>query len=115
MKLLPILSITIALVGISYADTTKPSTKSGAKPSVKANTKPNKKTFKPSQVDYPGFANLTQEVKKYRKSRLVKLDTFNRLASEKNTIILDTRSKWAFQGLHIKGAIHLNFSDFTEE
>jgi len=43
------------------------------------------------------------------------LDKFNELSIEKNTIILDTRSVWAFKGLHIRGAVHLNFSDFTEE
>jgi hypothetical protein len=36
------------------------------------------------------------------------------MAAEENTIILDTRSKEMYDAKHIKGAIHLNFSDFTQ-
>ena len=35
------------------------------------------------------------------------------MAEEKNTIILDTRSEKMYKAKHIKGAVHLNFSDFT--
>ena len=67
------------------------------------------------QVDYAGFAALTQELKDYRSARLVSMDRFNTLARRKDAIILDTRSATAFQFGHIKGAINLPFSDFTEE
>jgi hypothetical protein len=32
-----------------------------------------------------------------------------------NVVILDTRSKEMYDAKHIEGAIHLNFSDFTQE
>ena len=68
-----------------------------------------------SQVDYDGFLGLTAEVSEYRASRLVDLDTFNEMKTDQNTIILDTRSADAFEMGHIDGAIHLNFSDFTDD
>ncbi len=67
-----------------------------------------------SEVDYPGFVSMTSEVQSYRQSRLLDASAFAKKAQEKNVIILDTRSKDAFDKIHIKGAIHLNFSDFTE-
>lgn len=69
--------------------------------------------FEPAKVDYNGFSNITREVSDYRKARLVTFDKFNAMSREKGTIILDTRSASAFKGLHIKGAVHVNFSDFT--
>ncbi len=69
--------------------------------------------IEPSKVDYKGFRLLTEEVRDYRKSRMVTLDQFNAMSRDKDTIILDTRSASAFKGLHIKGAVHMNFSDFT--
>jgi len=66
------------------------------------------------QVDYNGFLNISTELVNYRTSRLIDIETFNECSQEENTIILDTRSKRAFDEIHIKGAIHLNFSDFTK-
>ena len=37
------------------------------------------------------------------------------MSEEEGTIILDSRSAKAFQKVHVKGAINVNFSDFTEE
>ncbi|MEP2988299.1 MAG: rhodanese-like domain-containing protein [Parasphingorhabdus sp.] len=67
------------------------------------------------QVDYAGFTALTQELQEYRSKRLVKMDQFIDLAARSDAVILDTRSAAAFQFGHIKGAINLPFSDFTEE
>lgn len=67
-----------------------------------------------STVNYPGFMALTEEVSAYRETRLVTLEQFLKLAQDDRAIILDTRSKAAFDAGHIKGAVHLNFSDFTE-
>ena len=71
------------------------------------------KTTKES-IDYEGFLKLTKEVEPYRNKRKVDIHIFNKMSQDKNTIILDTRSKSAYDSVHIKGAIHLNFSDFTE-
>lgn len=68
-----------------------------------------------SSIDAPGFLTLSEDVLAYRTSRLVSLDAFNAMKDEPGTIILDTRSKEAFDAGHIEGAVHLNFSDFTDE
>jgi len=65
-------------------------------------------------VDFAGFVKITNEMTDFRKSRLIDIETFNACSQEENTIILDTRSKKAYDEIHIKGAIHLNFSDFTK-
>ena len=66
-----------------------------------------------SKVDYEGFAALTAEISDYRAGRLIQIDIFNLYSKDSSTIILDTRSKAAYDEIHIAGAIHLNFSDFT--
>ncbi|TWT73773.1 Rhodanese-like domain protein [Posidoniimonas polymericola] len=65
------------------------------------------------QIDYGGFLELCLEVQPYREERRVDEAAFLALAKKSGTIILDTRSKWAYDDLHIKDAVHLNFSDFT--
>ena len=67
------------------------------------------------EIDYPGFAAMTEDVMAYRESRLVSLAAFRQMASEPDTIILDTRSDEAFMMGHVDGAVHLNFADFTDE
>ena len=66
-------------------------------------------------VNYDYFEELVKEVKSHRKQRLISLATFNKKAKEPNTVILDSRSKAMYDQKHIKGAVHLNFSDFTQE
>ena len=65
------------------------------------------------EVDYAGFAALTEEVAGIRQERLVPLDLFEAYASKTDTLILDTRSVAAFEQGHIDGAVNLPFSDFT--
>ena len=65
-------------------------------------------------IDYPGFSALVEEVEPYRESRLIDLETFLSYAEDENTIILDSRSAYAFEEGHIEGAINLPFSDFTQ-
>ncbi len=67
------------------------------------------------QVDFPGFLRLSSGLEETRKEHLVSVEEFLEMSKEQDTIILDTRSKAAFEKIHIKGAVHLNFSDFTEE
>lgn len=66
-------------------------------------------------VSYSDFESLVMEVKQHREDRLIDLDAFLKMSKAENTIILDTRSKEMYDRKHIKGAIHLNFSDFTQE
>jgi len=68
-----------------------------------------------SKVDYDSFLEISEEVRTYRTSRLVSLHQFLDFMKEPGTILLDTRSKKAYDKKHLKGAIHLNFSDFTTE
>ncbi len=65
-------------------------------------------------VDYGFFKKIVNEVEPYRSTRLVRFRTFTQYAKESNTIILDTRSKEMYDKLHLKGAINLPFSDFTQ-
>lgn len=64
-------------------------------------------------VNYEFYLQLVSEVESYRKDRLVSLDDFLKMSNSKNTVILDTRSKAMYDLKHVKGAIHLNFSDFN--
>jgi hypothetical protein len=66
-----------------------------------------------SLVDFDAYQNLSKKVKEHRKDRLVSVDEFLKMSEEVNTIILDTRSQKMYDGKHIKGAVHLDFSDFT--
>lgn len=65
-------------------------------------------------VSFDDYENLMKTVKEHRKSRLVNLNTFNQMSAENDVYILDTRSKEMYDRKHVKGAIHLNFSDFTQ-
>ena len=67
------------------------------------------------QVRFDQFTELTAKIQPIREKRLVSVESFLEMAGDKNTIILDTRSRWAYDQIHIKGARHLNFSDFTEK
>lgn len=69
----------------------------------------------PSLVDYDAFAELVKEVDTHRKARIVSFKQFNEMAQQPDVIILDTRSKEMYDAKHVKGAIHLNFSDFTQD
>lgn len=68
-----------------------------------------------AKVDYTAFEHLVKEVKNHREKRLVSLDAFLKLSSEKDVVVLDTRSDEMYNRKHIKDAVHLNFSDFTQE
>jgi len=71
--------------------------------------------FTKADVNFAYFEKVTAEAKKHRRSRLVDFKTFLAFSKEENTIILDTRSKRMYDRMHIKGAIHINFVDFTQE
>ena len=66
-------------------------------------------------IRYDDYTFLAERVAPIRKDHLISLDQFNQYAQEPKTVILDTRSDSMYNAKHIKGAIHLNFSDFTAE
>lgn len=74
---------------------------------------PKEKVYPASDIDYPGFVELTTEAEEHRKTHTVTVEQFLKMSKEKGTIILDTRSEKMYKAKHVKGAIHLNFSDFT--
>ena len=69
---------------------------------------------KPALVDFDAYEKLVVEVKEHRKTRLLNADEFIKTSKEENVIILDTRSDSMYAAVHVKGAIHINFSDFTQ-
>jgi len=110
MKTLPRLSLITALAIVPIATSTA---KEGSVVGLNETPTAAVRKIEPSKVDYKGFQLITKKVSDYRAGRLINLDKFNAMSGNRNTIILDTRSAKAFKGLHVKGAIHLNFSDFT--
>jgi hypothetical protein len=66
-------------------------------------------------INFDQYETLVATVKEHRKTHLLSLDEFNKLGQTTGSYILDTRSKEMYDRKHVKGAIHLNFSDFTQE
>ncbi|MCE9562017.1 MAG: rhodanese-like domain-containing protein [Planctomycetes bacterium] len=66
-------------------------------------------------IDMNGFLKVSQQAAEHRKTRRVSEADFIRMSAEEGTIVLDARSKDKFDLLHIKGAVHLNFSDISIE
>lgn len=68
----------------------------------------------PALVDFDAYEKLVSDVKLHRQSRLLDAKEFVKASKEEKVIILDTRSDSMYAAVHVKGAIHLNFSDFTQ-
>lgn len=78
-------------------------------------TRTKQKNYPKALVDYNDFKNLVIEIEKHRADHLVDLDDFLQMSKQNNVVILDTRSDSRFNRKHLKGAIHLDFTDFTQE
>jgi hypothetical protein len=83
--------------------------------SLEASAQGSLKPITPSLVDFDAYEKLMLEVKEHRKTHLVTLEEFRKMSKEKDVIILDTRSDSMYTAKHMAGAVHLNFSDFTQE
>lgn len=68
-----------------------------------------------AKVSFDDFKMLVEAVEPHRASRLVDLNTFLKMSKEPGVIILDTRSTFRFDRIHVQGAKHLSFTDFTQE
>lgn len=66
-------------------------------------------------IDFEAFQEVVKEAGEHRRSRRITEEQFLQMAGEENTIILDTRSADKFALLHVKGAVHLNFSEITKD
>lgn len=67
-----------------------------------------------AKVSFVDFKGLVAEVEAHRASRLIDLNTFLKMAREPGVILLDSRSTFRYERLHVKGAKHLSFTDFTQ-
>lgn len=67
-----------------------------------------------ARVSFEDFKGLVAEVEAHRAARLIDPDTFLDISKKEGVVILDTRSKFRYDRIHLKGAVHLNFSDFTQ-
>ncbi|MES2514254.1 MAG: rhodanese-like domain-containing protein [Bacteroidota bacterium] len=68
-----------------------------------------------SLVDFDAYETLVGEVKQHRKNHMLNASEFVATSIQEKVIILDTRSDSMYAAAHVKGAIHLNFSDFTQD
>jgi len=68
-----------------------------------------------SKVSFDDFKGLVAEVEAHRAARLIDLDTFLKMSKEPGVIILDSRSAFRYERVHVKGAKHLAFTDFTQD
>ncbi len=65
-------------------------------------------------VNFGAFLGDAHVVEKQRANRLIDQETFVKMASETGTVILDARSADKYAMLHVKEAVNLPFTDFTE-
>jgi len=71
-------------------------------------------SYPKAKVSFDDFKNLVSEVEPHREKRLVDLDTFLKMSNQPGVIILDSRSTFRYERIHVKGAKHLSFTDFTQ-
>lgn len=73
------------------------------------------KNYPRAKVSFSDFKTLVFEVEDHRSNRLLDLDAFLAKSKEAGVIILDTRSDFRYERIHLKGAKHLSFTDFTQD
>ena len=71
-------------------------------------------SYPKARVSYEDFKELVAAVEPHRASRLIDFDTFLSKSKDPAVIILDSRSQLRFDRIHLKGAKHLEFSDYTQ-
>ncbi len=73
------------------------------------------RTYPKAKVSFDDFKTLVAEVEPHRASRLIDLNTFLKMSQEPGVVVLDSRSAFRFDRIHLKGAKHLSFTDFTQD
>jgi rhodanese-related sulfurtransferase len=68
-----------------------------------------------AKVSFDDFKGLVAAVESHRASRLIDLNTFIKMSKEPGVIIFDSRSTFRYDRIHVKGAKHLAFTDFTQD
>lgn len=72
------------------------------------------RSYPKAKVSFADFKGLVAEVEAHRASRLIDLDTFLKMSKEEGVLLLDSRSAFRYDRIHLKGAKHLAFTDFTQ-
>ncbi len=68
-----------------------------------------------AKVSFDDFKGLVAAVESHRASRLIDLNTFIKMSKDPGVIIFDSRSTFRYDRIHVKGAKHLAFTDFTQD
>ena len=71
-------------------------------------------SYPKAKLSFDDYKNLVAEVEPHRAERLIDLDTFLKMSNEPGVVILDSRSTFRYERIHLKGAKHLSFTDFTQ-
>jgi len=66
-------------------------------------------------IDFVGFATLVRQLEPLREAYRISEAEFIEMSKDEDTVVLDTRSAAKYAELHVKGAVHLNFSDITSD
>lgn len=66
------------------------------------------------QIDYGGFLALALQLEPVREAHRLPWQAFASQARSEGALLLDARSASAFAAGHIRGAVNLPFSDFTD-
>lgn len=64
-------------------------------------------------IDMAGYLRVSREAAGHRESRRISEAEFIRMSREPGTVVLDARSREKFDELHVRGAMHLDFSDIA--
>jgi hypothetical protein len=67
------------------------------------------------KIDYQGFRALAKKLDAVRQQHRLSEADFIRHAAEPGAIVLDARSRDKYEQIHVKGTVHLAFTDFTQE
>jgi rhodanese-related sulfurtransferase len=67
------------------------------------------------QMDFEGYRALIEEVRPYRRARLIDWNTFAAAARQRNVLLLDARSERQFAEGHIRGAVNVPLTEFSVE
>ena len=66
-------------------------------------------------VSFDDYKGLVHKVEKHREKRMIDLETFVKMSEEEDVIILDARAEDLYKSSHIKGAVNLPFTKFTQQ
>ena len=66
-------------------------------------------------IDIAGHLRIAAEAAQHRETRRVTEGRFLEMSREPGAIVLDARSKEKYDELHVKGAMHLSYPDFSFE